>query len=132
MVREYKGEPKDVDELLLRARLCRQFRFIPRRKEPRKNPKTVLNRLALSRLDAELIIASLKKSECISPKEGTACDDPRIPCQRMWAFKHAFHPMVGDGPRNLYIKLSSVLVRDENTGEEETIIVFVISFHEDA
>lgn len=125
------GEPKNLQELLDRLKKNPLFKFVPRQEEPLKDPWNVKSRLLIDDDEAEAIVASLLENECTSPHQGEKCDNPSIPCQRMWAFIHPYLPKKGETSLKLYIKLSSKIKEDKRTGKKEIIIVYVISFHED-
>lgn len=126
----FVGEPKDINELLLRLKADHIAKFKPRSYQPLKDPFNVMSRIGISRVDAELIIKDLKMAECID-MNGLACDDDDIPCKKMWPFKHVYAPRNGDGPFDLFIKLGSMTKIDPRNNEKELVIVYVISFHED-
>lgn len=125
----FSGEPKDIEELLLRLRTKPNITFMDRLDDPIKNPRNVMSRLGINDITAESIIWSLNKGECT--RDGVPCDDPNIPCDKMWEFKHRYSPISGDGPYQLYIKLASKTKLHPGNRQEEILIVYAISFHED-
>ena len=126
----FSGEPKDIDELLLRLAAKHVVRFKPREDQPLKHPFNVMSRLGIERIDADLMLRDLRKAECVDPK-GMPCDDEGVPCRKMWPFKHRYAPRNGEGPFDLYIKVASTTKRNPATGKEELLVIYVISFHED-
>ena len=125
----FSGEPNDIDELLRRLKTKPDITFVDRLDDPMKDPHNFMSRIGIDELIAEPIVWSLKKSECI--RDGLPCDDPHIPCSKMWEFKHRYSPINGNGPYDLYIKLASKTRLHPGNRAEETLIVYAISFHED-
>ena len=112
------GEPKTIDELLARLARIRQIHvmWIPRFKEPWKDPLGCLARIGITYEEAEeRILAFLSKADLHKGPEESK--NPRIP-EHKWVFYVTISLM--GWMRDLYIKLSSRIPEE----------ICVESFHE--
>ncbi len=109
-------EAKSLGELIHRLRSPKKISFIPRHKEPDKDPFAFMDAIGITVEDAKDIVENLSEGEC--RKENDESQNPKFPAHK-WIFHHHYHCI--SLSVDIYIKISSV--------SPESITVE--SFHED-